>query len=94
MVKYFECSKCGNKAVDMPIKEPNVVCWNCMDNVSLEDFDKVDLENLFFEASSIQKMGERFLLEIPQSLKNNIELMSKKLRTGRWIVQIKSKFGG
>ena len=95
MVKYLECSVCGNKAVDMPITNPKPICWNCCGSVEPEDFNKIDLETLFFEASSIQKMGNnRFILEIPTGLHSKVGMMSEKLRTGRWIAHLKSKFGG
>ena len=94
MVKYLTCSKCGNRAVEMPITEPYPVCWNCTDEIGQEDFDKLNLETLFFQCSSIQKMGKnRFIIDIPKGLNANIEMMSEKLRTGKWLVHLKSKYG-
>ena len=68
MVKYQECSKCHRKMITVAQKVPEVICYNCFGNITEDDFKgfKVDLKELFFTASSIQKMGTRYIIEIPK----------------------------
>lgn len=73
-------------------QEPEVVCFNCFGNITEDDFKsfKVDLENLFFTASSIQKMGGRYIIEIPKKSSAEIKIkhMPEKVRKGNWTVKM------
>ena len=89
MVKYYECSKCGNKVLMIAQKDP-IICHNCNVDLDVSDFGKIVLSNLFFEASSIQKMGDRWFIEIPSGLHANIRAMPVDLRTSKWKVHIES----
>ena len=92
MVKHYECSKCHNKMIVVAQKEPNVICFNCFGTITEDDFKgfKVDLENLFFTASSIQKMGTRYIIEIPKKSSAEIKIkhMGERVRKGPWTVKM------
>ena len=91
MVKRFKCEKCGNEVLDI-VKDENGVdlCWNCVRNIDETDFVDFDIElgKLMFRASSVQKMGNRYMLEIPKgsSAEMKILKMGEHIRTGYWKV--------
>lgn len=99
MVKKYKCSVCGKEVVDI-IKDENGVyfCWNCLDNVDESDFVdfNIELGKLMFKASSIQKMGNRWIIEIPKksSAEMKIERMDEAMRRHHWKIFAKSVYGG
>ncbi|KKN20196.1 hypothetical protein LCGC14_0938220 [marine sediment metagenome] len=92
---YKICSVCGNdKIINYKTDNGKIICLNCVDNVDATEFKPVDLKNLFFEAGAIQKMGHRFIIEIPQKIVIKVLAMGKGLRKGGWKVQAQSLYKG
>ena len=86
---YKKCSKCGNERIisHKVDTKGKVLCLNCVIDFEASDFKKVDLGLFFFEASSIQKMGHRYILEIPIAMTGQVRAMTPELRKGKWKVQ-------